>query len=84
MMNYRLRLIKSRQTMQEMSTLRGMEKERLKTLIESMGSGLLMFGREVPLTLLMVYLEKHLDLKTLKLLVKTVKYAWAYRMKLRR
>ena len=34
------------QTMQEMSTLRGMEKERLKTLIESMGSGLLMFGRE--------------------------------------
>lgn len=33
-------------TMQEMSTLRAMEKERLNTLVESMGSGLLMFGRE--------------------------------------
>lgn len=32
--------------MQEMTMLRAMEKERLKTLIESMGSGLLMFGRE--------------------------------------
>ena len=32
--------------LQEISTLRIMEKERLKTLIESMGSGLLMFGRE--------------------------------------
>lgn len=31
--------------MQEMSKQRGMEQERLKTLIESMGSGLLMFGR---------------------------------------
>ncbi|QUW23869.1 PAS domain S-box protein [Sporosarcina sp. Marseille-Q4063] len=33
------------QTMQEISTEREMEKERLNTLIESMGSGLLMFGR---------------------------------------
>lgn len=32
--------------MQEVSTLRMMEKERLKTLVESMGSALLMFGRE--------------------------------------
>jgi len=32
--------------MQEISTLRAMEKERLNTLIESMGSGLVMFGRE--------------------------------------
>lgn len=32
--------------MQEITMLRGMEKERLKTLVESMGSGLLMFGRE--------------------------------------
>ncbi|WP_172368879.1 two-component system histidine kinase PnpS [Sporosarcina jiandibaonis] len=32
-------------TMQEISTEREMEKERLNTLIESMGSGLLMFGR---------------------------------------
>ena len=31
--------------LQEMSMLQIMEKERLKTLIESMGSGLLMFGR---------------------------------------
>ncbi|MEK5037922.1 two-component system histidine kinase PnpS [Sporosarcina sp. FSL K6-3457] len=31
--------------LQEMSTMQIMEKERLKTLIESMGSGLLMFGR---------------------------------------
>ena len=32
-------------SMQEMSTMRTMEKERLNTLVESMGSGLLMFGR---------------------------------------
>ncbi|BAQ11732.1 regulon sensor histidine kinase protein phor [Bacillus sp. OxB-1] len=32
--------------LQEMSMSRTMEKERLNTLIESMGSGLLMFGRE--------------------------------------
>ncbi|MFD1206939.1 two-component system histidine kinase PnpS [Sporosarcina contaminans] len=36
----------------EMSIMRGMEKERLKTLIESMGSGLLMFGREGSVNLL--------------------------------
>ena len=45
-MNYPMQSIKLRVTMQEMSTLRIMEKERLKTLVESMGSGLLMFGRE--------------------------------------
>lgn len=33
------------QSMQKISTEREMEKERLNTLIESMGSGLLMFGR---------------------------------------
>ena len=33
------------QSMEEISTEREMEKERLNTLIESMGSGLLMFGR---------------------------------------
>jgi two-component system, OmpR family, phosphate regulon sensor histidine kinase PhoR len=33
------------QTMQKISTEQEMEKERLNTLIESMGSGLLMFGR---------------------------------------
>jgi len=32
--------------LQEMSMLRVMEKERLNTLVESMGSGLVMFGRE--------------------------------------
>lgn len=33
------------ENMEEISTIRGVEKDRLKTLIESMGSGLLMFGR---------------------------------------
>ena len=33
------------QSMEEISTEREMEKERLNTLVESMGSGLLMFGR---------------------------------------
>lgn len=39
-------LIKSTQDLQEMSNLRAMEKERLNTLIDSMGSGLIMIGRE--------------------------------------
>lgn len=39
-------IIKIARTMQEMSTLRVMERERLKTLVESIGSALLMFGRE--------------------------------------
>lgn len=39
-------LIKIAQDLQEMSSLRAMEKERLNTLIESMGSGLIMLGRE--------------------------------------
>ncbi|MEZ7170684.1 two-component system histidine kinase PnpS [Sporosarcina sp. OR05] len=38
--------------LQETSILRAMEKERLKTLVESMGSGLLMFGREGSVNLL--------------------------------
>ena len=33
------------QSMEEISTEREREKERLNTLVESMGSGLLMFGR---------------------------------------
>lgn len=33
------------ENLEEISTKRGVEKDRLKTLIESMGSGLLMFGR---------------------------------------
>jgi len=44
--------------MQEISTLRMMEKERLKTLIESMGSGLLMFGREGTVNLVNGVFEK--------------------------
>ena len=44
--------------LQEMSTLRMMEKERLKTLIESMGSGLLMFGREGSVNLVNGVFEK--------------------------
>ena len=44
--------------LQEISTLRIMEKERLKTLIESMGSGLLMFGREGSVNLVNGVFEK--------------------------
>lgn len=44
--------------LQEISTLRVMEKERLKTLIESMGSGLLMFGREGTVNLVNGVFEK--------------------------
>ncbi len=44
--------------LQEMSTLRVMEKERLKTLVESMGSGLLMFGREGTVNLVNGVFEK--------------------------
>ena len=44
--------------LQEMTTLRMMEKERLKTLIESMGSGLLMFGREGSVNLVNGVFEK--------------------------
>lgn len=44
--------------LQEISTLREMEKERLKTLVESMGSGLLMFGREGSVNLVNGVFEK--------------------------
>ena len=43
-----------------------MEKERLKTLIESMGSGLLMFGRGGTVNFSMKYLKKHLDYRKMK------------------
>ena len=44
--------------LQETSILRTMEKERLKTLIESMGNGLLMFGREGSVNILNGVFEK--------------------------
>ncbi|MFC5604408.1 two-component system histidine kinase PnpS [Sporosarcina koreensis] len=44
--------------LQETSILRAMEKERLKTLIESMGNGLLMFGREGSVNLVNGVFEK--------------------------
>lgn len=44
--------------LQETSILRAMEKERLKTLVESMGNGLLMFGREGSVNLVNGVFEK--------------------------
>lgn len=59
--------------LQETSILRTMEKERLKTLIESMGSGLLMFGREGSVNLLNGAFEKTFGLPRDSLIGKTVK-----------
>lgn len=60
------------QTMQEMSKLRGMEKERLKTLIESMGSGLLMFGRGGTVNLVNGVFRKTFGFQDTKILGETV------------
>lgn len=49
--------------LQETSILRAMEKERLKTLIESMGNGLLMFGREGSVNLVNGVFEKTFECK---------------------
>lgn len=59
--------------LQEMSTLQVMEKERLKTLIESMGSGLLMFGREGSVNLLNGVFEKTFGLLEQEIIGKTFK-----------
>jgi two-component system, OmpR family, phosphate regulon sensor histidine kinase PhoR len=59
--------------LQEMSTLRIMEKERLKTLIESMGSGLLMFGREGSVNLVNGVFEKTFGFSKEELIGKTFK-----------
>nr|WP_225941966.1 ATP-binding protein [Sporosarcina limicola] len=59
--------------LQEMSTLRIMEKERLKTLIESMGSGLLMFGREGAVNLVNRVFEKTFGFSKEEILGKTFK-----------
>ena len=59
--------------MQEISTLRMMEKERLKTLIESMGSGLLMFGREGSVNLVNGVFEKAFGFSKEELIGKTLK-----------
>ncbi|WP_432358162.1 two-component system histidine kinase PnpS [Sporosarcina sp. UB5] len=57
--------------LQETSILRAMEKERLKTLIESMGSGLLMFGREGSVNLVNGVFEKTFGFKRDELMGKT-------------
>ncbi|MDN4607286.1 two-component system histidine kinase PnpS [Sporosarcina highlanderae] len=59
--------------LQETSILRTMEKERLKTLIESMGSGLLIFGREGTVNMLNGVFEKTFGLPSDSLIGKTVK-----------
>ncbi|MBB4824236.1 two-component system phosphate regulon sensor histidine kinase PhoR [Sporosarcina luteola] len=59
--------------LQEVSILRSMEKERLKTLIESMGSGLLMFGREGSVNLLNGVFEKTFGVTSEELIGKTFK-----------
>lgn len=59
--------------LQEKSILRAMEKERLKTLIESMGSGLLMFGREGSVNLVNGVFEKTFGYKRDELVGKTFK-----------
>ncbi|WP_339250962.1 ATP-binding protein [Sporosarcina sp. FSL W8-0480] len=59
--------------LQETSILRTMEKERLKTLIESMGSGLLIFGREGTVNLLNGVFEKTFGFSRNTLIGKSVK-----------
>ncbi len=59
--------------LQEMSTIQMMERERLKTLVESMGSGLLMFGREGSVNLLNGVFEKTFGLTKDKIVGKTFK-----------
>lgn len=56
----------------KMSTVRGMEKERLKTLIESMGSGLLMFGRGGTITLVNGVFRKTFGFETGEVIGKTI------------
>ncbi|WP_252502642.1 two-component system histidine kinase PnpS [Sporosarcina sp. Marseille-Q4943] len=57
--------------LQETSILRAMEKERLKTLIESMGNGLLMFGREGSVNIVNGVFEKTFGFKRDELIGKT-------------
>ncbi|MCG7346042.1 cell wall metabolism sensor histidine kinase WalK [Sporosarcina sp. ACRSL] len=59
--------------LQETSILRAMEKERMNTLIESMGNGLLMFGREGSVNLLNRMFEKTFGLTKDELVGKTFK-----------
>lgn len=59
--------------LQEMSTLQAMERERLKTLIESMGSGLLMFGRGGTVNLLNEVFKKTFGLSEDEVVGKTFK-----------
>ncbi|CAM3155679.1 ATP-binding protein [Filibacter tadaridae] len=59
--------------LQEMSLLRTMENERLKTLVESMGSGLLMFGRGGTVNLVNGVLEKTFGLSKKSIMGMTYK-----------
>lgn len=59
--------------LQEISILRAMEKERLKTLIESMGSGLLMFGREGSVNLVNGVFENTFSFRREEIIGKTFK-----------
>ncbi len=60
------------ENMLKMSDVRGIEKERLKTLIESMGSGLLMFGRGGTVTLVNGVFRKTFGFETTEIIGKTV------------
>lgn len=60
------------ENMDEMSTVRGVEKERLKTLIESMGSGLLMFGRGGTVSLVNGVFRETFGFKTEDIIGKTI------------
>ena len=65
-------LNKLARNLQETESLRGMEKERLKTLIESMGSGLLMFGREGAVNLVNGVFEKKFGFTQEEMLGETI------------
>ena len=60
------------ENMLKMSDVRGIEKERLKTLIESMGSGLLMFGRGGTVTLVNGVFRKTFGFENTEIVGQTV------------
>ena len=62
--------------MQEMSSCGQMEKERLNTLVESMGSGLLMFGREGSVNLVNGVFRETFGFTNEEIIGKTSKYDW--------
>ncbi|WP_082294981.1 two-component system histidine kinase PnpS [Sporosarcina ureilytica] len=60
------------ETMEKMSTKRSVEKDRLKTLIESMGSGLLMFGRGGAVSLVNGMFRKTFGFEDVEIIGRTV------------